>query len=53
LVFIHSKFYDFQEEITDQISIMKNLDFTINYNEESTVRDVLKIPKALKDLLEK
>ncbi|CAB4426900.1 unnamed protein product [Rhizophagus irregularis] len=46
----------FHEEITDQISIMKNLDFTINYNnynEESTVRDVLKIPKVLKDLLEK
>ena len=34
-----------------QISVMKELDLTIDHNEESTVRDVLKIPKALKDLL--
>ena len=44
-------FYGFQEEITKQISIMKNLDLTIDHNKGSTVRDVLKIPKALKDLL--
>ncbi|CAG8488742.1 4827_t:CDS:2 [Paraglomus occultum] len=42
---------DFHEEITKQISVMENLDLTIDYNEGGTVRDVLKIPKPLKDLL--
>ncbi|CAG8632934.1 1028_t:CDS:10, partial [Paraglomus brasilianum] len=40
----------FHEEVTKQMSIMKKIDL-IDHNEESTVRDVLKIPKALKDLL--
>ena len=42
----------FQEEIMKQISIMKNLDLIINH-EGSMVRDVLKVPKALKDLLKR
>ncbi|CAG8620633.1 4907_t:CDS:2 [Paraglomus occultum] len=43
-------FCGFQEEVVKQISIMKNLDF-ISDHEGSMVRDVLKIPKALNDLL--
>ena len=34
-----------------QLSIMQELDFNINYDEENTVWDVLKIPKSLQDLL--
>ncbi|CAG8564775.1 16530_t:CDS:10 [Funneliformis caledonium] len=41
----------FHEEIMKQISIMKNLDLIVDNNGRNIVRDVLKIPKALKDLL--
>ncbi|CAJ0823567.1 1062_t:CDS:2 [Entrophospora sp. SA101] len=39
-------------EFMKQLSIMQELDFTINRNEGVTVRDVLRIPKSLKDLLQ-
>ncbi|CAH1761202.1 5828_t:CDS:2, partial [Entrophospora sp. SA101] len=41
----------FHEEIMKQISIMKNLDLIVDHNGRNIVRDVLKIPKSLKDLL--
>ncbi|RHZ80426.1 hypothetical protein Glove_136g134 [Diversispora epigaea] len=41
----------FHEEITKQISIMKNLDLVIDHNGGNTVRDVLRIPNSLKDIL--
>ncbi|CAB5375495.1 unnamed protein product [Rhizophagus irregularis] len=39
------------EEITKQISIMKDFDLAVHHNGKSIVRDVLKIPKGLKELL--
>jgi len=41
----------FHDEFMKQLSIMQELDFIINYDEGDTVRDVLKIPKSLQDLL--
>ncbi|CAG8639966.1 11684_t:CDS:2, partial [Diversispora eburnea] len=43
----------FHEEVARQISIMKNLDLAIDYDggNGNTVRDVLRIPKSLKDIL--
>jgi len=40
------------EEITKQILIMKDLDLIVDRNEKNIVRDVLKIPHALKELFE-
>ncbi|CAG8544870.1 25232_t:CDS:2 [Cetraspora pellucida] len=42
----------FHDEIVEQISIMQNLDMDINYYQGRLVRDVLDIPKGLKDLLQ-
>ncbi|CAG8696427.1 11670_t:CDS:10, partial [Funneliformis caledonium] len=41
----------FHDEFMKQLSIMQELDFTINYGGRDTVRNVLKIPKSLQDLL--
>ncbi|CAG8462679.1 6132_t:CDS:2 [Diversispora eburnea] len=47
---LNDDFYGFQEEITKKILIMKDLDLTIDHNEGNKVRDVLKIPKSLKNI---
>ncbi|CAG8567173.1 11139_t:CDS:10, partial [Funneliformis mosseae] len=39
--------------VTNQISLMQELDLEINFHEGKSVRSVLKIPTALKELLQK
>src|SRR4051812_35727565 len=43
----------FQDEYMKQLSILQELDFMISHDNEFTVRDVLKIPKSLRDLLQR
>ncbi|RHZ71775.1 hypothetical protein Glove_253g29 [Diversispora epigaea] len=43
----------FHDEFIKQLSVMQKLDLNINNNEGNKVRDVLKIPKSLRDLLKK
>ena len=44
-------FCDFQNEFMDQIKLMQDLDLNINHYKEKSVRSVVRIPIALKDLL--
>ncbi|CAG8835572.1 29547_t:CDS:2, partial [Gigaspora margarita] len=42
----------FHDEFIKQLAIMQELDLNINHSERVTIRDVLKIPKSLQDILE-
>ncbi|RUP41882.1 hypothetical protein BC936DRAFT_138290 [Jimgerdemannia flammicorona] len=44
-------FYGFQDEVTEQVSLMKKLDIMADDYQGQSVRDVLAIPKSLHDVL--